>query len=860
MKFPAFALILLISTTGPLVAQPQSFSEISGHDFGERITESHQMISYLNHVAETSDRAELLELEVKTWDRKPQAMLIVSAPENMQRLDEIQENARQIRDPRATSRSEMEQLRENQPAIVYLGGSIHGFELSGAEAILKYLEHVVTSQDDEQVDEILRNSVILFDPIINADGRDAFAQYNHQRTGRLPNPSRDDWVNDVTSWEGLQFRTSHYFFDINRDWFAQTHRETAARAPIFQLWAPQVGVDAHEMGADVEFYFEPPTDPVAPFFPDYTSRWHEEFGDAYAEAFDRERYEYMTRERYNFFYPGYTTSYLSYQGAVGMLFEQGSSRGLAIERADKSVRTLSDAINQQYTATEALVQLSSERREDLITEYYEAHDEAIQDGEDGNRRYLIKPEGDPNHLAEAINLLMRSGVEVHRLNEETRLRNVSDRTGEELGRHTFPEGTYVIEAAQPRNRFIRTMLEAQTPVPEPFLEEARARIDRGENPRFYDITSWSIPMLFNLQGYSSRHGTSLDYELLESPVRTEVELPERAEYAYLIDGNQAAGIAALHRLRKQGYRGAMLQKPTRIEGEHYASGTVIFRTGQNPESLHDSIRLMADTYVLDINPVDTGLADDDYPSLGSGDVIPVKETDIALIAGHPMHGYSFGWAWFTLDRQYKIDQNILYAHSLGDKDLSEWDTLVMPALTDTSQFNSYLGDTGKQRLRNWVQDGGTLVAIGNATDYVREQLGIGELISYYDQEDNQDAQRFDVPGAFYEVQPDTHRWLRSGYEQQLPFLVFSDRVYFYEDQPPSAARRNVLKITDDTPRLSGHAWDESGERLPGATVLYEERSGSGRVIMFAEDPNFRGYWRGADRLFLNAVLVGPSAP
>lgn len=854
----SFCFLLLFSTA--VLAQPSSFSEVTGHDFGERITESYQMINYLNHVAETSDRAELLDLEIRTWDHKPQVMLIVSAPENMRRLDEIQENARKLRDPRETSRSEMEQIRENQPAVVYLGGSIHGFELSGAEAILKLLEHVVTSEGDAQVDEMLDNTVILFDPIINADGRDAFAQYNHQRTGRIPNPSRDDWVNDVTSWEGLQFRTSHYFFDINRDWFAQTHRETAARAPVFQLWAPQAGVDAHEMSPDVEFYFEPPTDPVAPFFPDFTTRWFEEFGAAYAEAFDRERFEYMTRERYNFFYPGYTTSYLSYQGAVGMLYEQGSSRGLAIERADKSVRTLKDAINQQYTAAATLVQLAAERRDELINEYYEAHENAIRDGEDGTRRYLIKPEGDPNLLAEAVNLLMRSGVEVHQLNEDTRLRNVSDRAGEDLGRHTFPEGTYVVEAAQPRNRFIRTMLEPHTPVPEKFLEEARERVDRGENPRFYDMTSWSIPLLFNLEGFSSRHGTSLDYELLDQPVRTEVELPGTAGYAYLIDGSQAAGVAALHRLRTQGYRGAMLQKPTRIEGEEFTSGTVILRTGQNPESLHDSVRRIAETYRLDVRPVDTGLADGDYPSLGSGDAIPLKETNIALIGGHPVHGYSFGWAWFTLDRQYKIDQEILYARSFSGKDLSNWQTLIMPALIDTAQFNSYLGERGKERLRNWVRDGGNLVAIGNATDYVREQLGIGELTSFYDEEENEQAQRFEVPGAFYEVRPDLHEWLRSGYEGPFPFLVFSDRVYYFQDQPPTAARRDVLNIIGDDPRIAGHAWAESDERLPDATVLYEERAGSGRVIMFAEDPNFRGYWRGADRLFLNAVLIGPSAP
>lgn len=851
--------IFFLGSTQIANTQPQSFSEIAGHEFGDRITKNYQMIEYLEHVAEHSDLAELMEMD-PTWNEKPQAMLIVSSAENMERIDEIQENVQLLDDPRELNRSEMETIREDQPAVVYLGGSIHGFELSGAEAILKYLERLVTHNNEDDVAEILENTVILFDPIINPDGRDAFAQENHQRTGRLPNPSRDDWNNDFTSWEGLQFRTSHYFFDINRDWFAQTHRETANRAPVFQLWRPQVGVDAHEMGSDVEFYIDPPTDPTAPFFPDYTTRWFEEFGDAFAESFDREGVEYMTRERFNYFYPGYTTSYLTYQGAVGMLFEQGSSRGLAIERADESIRTYADAINQQYIVTEALVQLSSERREEIITEYYEAHEAAIEDAQDGTQRFVITPEGDPNLVAEGVNLLMRSGVEVHRLQQETSLSQVRDRTGDEIESYTFPEGSFVIETAQPRNRFLKTMLEPQIEVPEQFLEEARERVDRGENPRFYDITAWSIPMLFNLQGFNTTDDSSLDYEQLERPVRAETEDFDRAEYAYLIDGKQTAGVAALHRMRDQDYRGAMLQKPTRIEGQEFASGTVIFRTGQNPESLHGSLETMVDVYNLDISPVNTGQADDDYPSLGSNEVIPVKQSDIALIGGHPVHGYSFGWAWFTLDRQYEIDQEVLFSRSLGSKDLSSWDVLIMPALTDTSQMNSYLGEGGKQKLRSWIRDGGTLVTIGNATDYSLDQLGVGSLTSFYDKEDHEDAQRISVPGAFYETALDKNEWLRSGYDNELPFLVNSSRIYYHDDEPPSTRQRNVVSVTGDSPRLSGHAWQESDERLPEASLVYEERVGSGRVIMFAEDPNFRGYWLGADRLFLNAVVVGPSAP
>jgi len=182
--------------------------------------------------------------------------------------------------------------------------------------------------------------VMIADPVINSDGRDAFAQFNHQHRGKYANPDPADWSNDFNSWDARKYRTGHYYFDLNRDWFAHTHPETRNRAALLQEWRPQAGVDAHEMGSEREFYFDPPTDPVSPLFPEYTTKWFEEYGRAHADAFDREFIEYTKREMFNYFYPAYFTSYMTYQGAVGMLYEQGSSRGFAWELSDGTVRTL----------------------------------------------------------------------------------------------------------------------------------------------------------------------------------------------------------------------------------------------------------------------------------------------------------------------------------------------------------------------------------------------------------------------------------------------------------------------------------------------------------------------------------------
>lgn len=862
----ALALLAALAPTAPGAAQAPTFRDAVGHEFGERITVHHQMVRYLERLAAASDRV-AIEEQGRSWGGRELMLAIVTAPENHARLDEIQATARRLADPRTTSPAEAARLMETQPAIVWFGGSIHGFELSGTEGVLRLLEHL-TTRDDPATMAALRNTVVLIDPMLNPDGRDAFAHRNHYAIGRTPNPSGDDWANDFTRWDALSFRTGYYFFDTNRDWFAHTQRETRERIPTFLRWRPQVAVDAHEMGADVEFYIDPPTDPVNPFFPEFSTRWFERFGQAHAAAFDQAGIEYMIGERFNFFFPGYTSAWSNYQGAVGMLYEQGSSRGLALERPDGSVRTLRDALDQQYTAAWAAVSLAASERPQLLRDYYDAHRAAIADGQRGVRRYLIAPEGDPGLVAELANLLIRNGVEVQVLGEPARVGGLRDRTGAGVGAREFPAGTFVVDAAQPRNRLIRVLLEPETPVPEAFLHQARARVDRAENPRFYDITAWSLPLLFDVGGYSTTDGRSLPTRAVGGEVRpgggvvaagaaaggaVASDVP-RAAYAYLLDGRQAAALVALYHLRDQGYRGAVTVSPTRIRDEVFTRGTVVLRVGQNDESLHDAVRRIADRYGLQVRAVDSGLADAGQPALGAGDMIPYRLPTIAIVADDPVHPLSFGWAWYTLDRQYEIPTTVLRAGSLGGRPLGRYDVIVLPELTPGAMA-SLMGEAGLDRLRRWVRDGGTLVTIGSATDFARDQLGLIALRSWYDTDDGSDAQRFDVPGAIVRVELDPGSRLAGGYDDVVPVLLNSNRVFLAPDGPPSSGRRVVARYAEDQLRIAGHAWPETLERLPGAVFAYEETVGRGRVIAFAEDINFRGYWRGGNRFFLNAVLL-----
>ncbi len=847
-----------------VAAQVPTFEEVTGHAFGERITLHHEMVHYLERLAEASPRV-TIERQGESWEGRTFMLAIVTSPENHARVEEIRANSLRLDDPRATPSDEAAAIIANQPVIAWFGGSIHGDELSGSEGVLKLLDHLATRNDAATLDA-LSNVVVLIDPMLNPDGRDAMAVLSHGNSGRMPSAEPEDWVNDFTAWQRSRLRTGHYFFDNNRDWFAHTQPETKVRVATWRAWRPQTIVDMHEMvtNADNEFFFYPGSPPISRHVPPFAHTWLARFGDKYAAAFDSAGFEYMTREEFDYFYPGYTDIYGSHLGAVGMLYEQGTSRGLALRRSDRSVRTLLDALQHQYAAAWTAVRVAATERETLLREYYDGLAQTIVEGAAGTRRFLIAPGRDPAHRAELANLLMRAGVEIGRLTQAVTLRGVRDRSGRDVGERAFGPGTFVVDLAQPRGRLIRALLDPETPIPEDFLGEARARVDRGQEAELYDLSAWSLPLLFDLEAYGSTDGRNLPVDRLPMPaVKSDNVDLENQGYAYLLDGRNAASVAALYHLLDRGYRAGISLTPTRIKGVNVPSGTIVVRVVANGDGIHDAVREIVSHHELDVQTVASGLGDEGFMSLGSEDVIAVRKPVIGIVAEDPIAPYSFGWAWYTLDRQYEIPSTPLRIRSIAGRSLDRFDVLIVPSAS-SGALSSALGSEGIDRIRRWVRDGGALVTIGSATGFALDSSGLNliELRSWYDTEDGEEAQRFDVPGAILRGWLDTEYWLAAGYEgSEFPVLVNGSRVYLPPKGAPSASRRVVGRfVATDSLRLSGHAWPESLERLRGAVFLYEERVGSGRVIAFAEDPSFRGYWRGANRLFLNAVVIGPSAP
>ena len=270
-----------------------------------------------------SDRISL-EITGQTYENRPLLLLTITSPKNHTNIENIRIQHLQLTDPSKSSSVDI----KNMPAIFYLGCSIHGNEPSGTNAGLIMAYHLAAAQGHE-IEKYLENTVILFDPSFNPDGLTRFSTWANSRKSKLISPDSYDMEHNE-SWPGGRF--NHYWFDLNRDWMVAQHPESQARIKKFQQWKPNVLTDHHEQGTNATFFFMPgePTR-VHPLTPDKNQELTRKMGEYHAKALDQIGSLYFTQEGYDDFYYGKGSTYPDAQGAIGILFEQASSRGHAQE-------------------------------------------------------------------------------------------------------------------------------------------------------------------------------------------------------------------------------------------------------------------------------------------------------------------------------------------------------------------------------------------------------------------------------------------------------------------------------------------------------------------------------------------------
>ncbi|MEA2336218.1 MAG: hypothetical protein QOE82_225 [Thermoanaerobaculia bacterium] len=821
--------------------------EFLGYTLGDRFTPHARILDYFHLLTARSNLITMQQFG-ETYEHRPLMLAVITSPKNRAALDSIRANVAALTDPNATTQTRANEIARSTPAIAWLAFGVHGNESSSAEVSMEVAHALLT---DPSSAPLLDNLVVLIDPLLNPDGRERYVSWFIRTRGEEADPNPDAFEHNEP-WPGGRF--NHYLIDMNRDWAWSSQREVRARVAEYRKWNPQVFVDFHEMGYQSSYFFPPDARPVNANLPKDVDTWLEKFGRADAEAFTKKGWTFFTGEEFDLFYPGYGDSWPSLHGAIGMTYEvAGHSRaGSAIARDDATVYTLADRIARHYTTAMATLRTASENREGLLQYTYEMMHKQVTSG---SNTYLLQPDS-PN-FQPLIEMLQRQSIAMSQLASPLTIK-ASRIDSDASDSHLFPAGTVVISTRQPLGGLAQTLLERSPVFTKGYVEEQQKRAHADEPDEFYDLTSWSLPLAMNVDSYV----TTLP---VTGELRPYAPAPQpafrAARYGYVIDGSDPNVYRAAGRMLRDAIRFNVSEDVVTVNDRNFARGSVVVLKGNNKPELDAALEgVVRDTGVA-VTPIDSGWTG--ATSFGSSKVHFIKDPRIALVGGPRVNATSYGMLWHTLDVDTPVPHSNLSVESLRNVDLSKYGVIVLPDGDYADRFGK-----NAERLKSWLNSGGTLVVIKGASGFLREKdVDISKLKPWEapkKKDDDKDKSPsapelyndYRVPGATFRTTMNDRSYLTFGVPRSPNVLIEGSAAFL----PVSHAVDNIVTITKDKPLVAGVAWNESIDRLKGSIYLVSEPYGKGQVITFADDPHFRLFWRGTLPLFLNAVLYSPSFP
>lgn len=904
--------VAALVATGPVDPTVPTPESVIGYSVGERAVRYDALVRYLRALADASPRVTLSPY-AESHEGRTLFYLTITGERNQARLATIQADNAKLADPRLLSGpEEAERILDGLPGIAWLAYAIHGDELSSTDAAMQ-VAYELAAGTDESTRKLRDELVIHIDPLMNPDGRERYLAQLQQLTGLVPNPD----YQAMQHW-GLWSagRGNHYLFDLNRDWLPQVHPETRGRAAAIQSWNPHLLVDSHEMGGLDTYLFDPPREPFNVALSETIIEWRRRFSADQAAAFDRHGWSYYTQEWYEEWYPGYSNSWASLLGAVGLLYEQAGVNAASIKQLTGQELTYGEAVQHQVASSFANLETLRANRRPILTDFWKDRRWAVSDSDAQADVYLLPPLKDRSRFDRFVDVLHHQGIETTIAEEPFEAQNVTDVWGEHADRREFPSGTLVIRSKQPHRRLLHAILAFDAHMSDDFLKEERKELETHRGTRVYDVTAWNLSMAYGLEAFWAEGMPTIKSATGPSSARSPDGSLTDAGYGYLIDGASADVFPALVRLLDRGCKPRVAIKPFAIAGRHYEPGAVLLRCHENPEGLRQILDALAADLILDVHPVDTALSDEG-PDLGGNRFQLLQPPRVAVASQWPITTTSFGSTWFLCDQRIGLRVSPINVQWLGVIDLRKYNVLVLPDAANSARLAAILDEATLGKIKAWVAAGGTLIAMGDSAAFLAsEERGLSSVrlrrdvldqLAVYEEAwkhelgarhiqidparvwgapspadattqpapseagetpkdaseakpDVESLQRedewrrlFSPLGAMGTASLDPEHWLCFGLGEKLPVLLIGDFAYMSKHPVATPARL----VDQQRLRLSGLLWPEARERFAGTAYATVERVEAGQIILFATDPFFRGYFEGSGRLLLNAMILGP---
>jgi len=932
-------------------------AEVLDVEPGSRPLTHGEAIHYLRVLAAASPRMTLIEY-ARSHEQRELVYLAIGPSALIADLDRFREEHTARVDPRGHAPGQDAERLRDARAVAWLAYGIHGDELSSVDAACAVAYWLVAGRDD-RAKNLRENLLILIDPIENPDGRDRYLAQTRAFAHAVPIPDGEDLSHRATWPWG---RGNHYLFDLNRDWFSLVHPESR-RSTMIAGWNPQLMVDSHEMGSQSTYLFSPPRHPFNPHLGSTQRKWGEKFGADQAGGLDTRGYAYFTRDWNEEFFPGYGSSWASYRGAIGILYEMSRTSGTLVRQRAGTTRTYPQAVEHHVASSVANLETLAANRAEILTDFVADRREAMERAGDGAVAAWILPRGrHPERTDKLVGLLIDQGIEVFRSTATppnvSGLRDIY--TGDAV--EALDGDAWLVPVAQPAAPMVRVLLDPHVPMDATFFREEREYLERGKGSRLYDVTAWSMPLNYGIEAYWTNEtpGDGWEPGVPEKPSgRLETE-PD--SFGYLIEGNSDESMRALADMLQRGIRVKVAEKPFAISGREYGHGAILVQHEANPDGLEEDLRSVAERWGVEILPTSTAKAEHG-PDLGGSHFRTLIEPRIGIWTGYPISPSAYGALWHLIDFDLRVRFSALDIGGFAGVDLDRYNVLIFPpAFGRAAVYRAMLGEIGVARLKGWIEAGGTAIGVGSGAGFLADEsneltrtrlrsqalasfppvvLGPGAVeadqggpfraagiaaakepeaadddgkkkkkkappvprrSSPYDvapmlgpgarpfaegfeqgtavelkpvdlatwikpllppgkskAEDEElsvaDARllRFSPQGVFLRVELDPNLWMTWGMPKEIPVLARA-RDTLVADAPVQVPARFA-----DLERLhlGGLLWPEAAGRLAHTAYATRESLGKGQVILFLNEPEFRGWTLASRRILLNAIFYGP---
>jgi Zinc carboxypeptidase len=854
----------------PAIPSPRS---VLGYGIGEAISPHAKIMAYFDALAAAApNRVKLFEYG-RSWQGKKLIYAAIGAPDKIANLAGIQADAQRLADPRRLAAGEAQAIMARHPAVVWLGYSVHGDEVGPADSSMQLAYHLLAARGDPRLASIAANTLVIMVPIQNPDGRDRFISGNTNATGLAPDTDPIAAERDQ-QWPGG--RINHANFDLNRDWFAMTQPETRGHTAAMLKFYPAIVVDSHEMGTEQTFFFPPEANPINPTIPPEQRALRAVIGQNTARLFDQAGLNYFTRENYDAFYPGYGDGWPSTQGAVAMTFEQGSARGMAVRRNSGQTLTFADTVKSQFIATLSTIEVAARERARFVRAFYEFRRSAIAEGRsEATKAYVIPAQSDQATADKLAAILTRQGIEVGRA-----------RAGFNACGKSYGAGSYIVSAAQPTKRLIRNLLEREIALEPAFIAEQERRRRAGLDDEIYDVTGWSLPLLYNVTIDTCATEPAVDMSAVSAQLiqSTSVMNPD-ARVAFVIPSGSAATTRFMASALRAGIAVRAMEESFTLDGRTFPAGSLVVTRGENGPNLNATLSELARTTGATITGFDTSWVTAG-PSLGSEKAVSLRNPRIAIAWDSPVDRYSAGATRYVLERKFGVPITPIRTRRLASAALSAYDVIIIP--DNEGDYSSTLGDAGARNLKTFARNGGVVIGLGGGTAWMaepnvdltslrRENATVSEAdakarIAVPKPKDGEstiaganlatatdftnaiaEPSRDPTPldGAIVRAQTNGAHWLSAGIAPILHLMLIGSDIY-----RPLTRDQGDNVVTFAGPRdvaASGIVWQQNREQLAYKPVTAVQRVGRGYVVAFTVDPTYRGQADGMDALLMNAI-------